>query len=234
MKANKKEFILVGKKVEAENITSLFFSPIGWSGFNFIAGQYVNIVPPGILGHGKSYTISSVPSEKFVCLTIKRKGKVSSALIDLPLNSKIYFDGPYGYFYPEEQYTEVVMLAGGIGVTPFCSVIKDILAKGKKTKVTLFYSNQYVKDAAFFDELNEIAKKNPQIIVAHCLTQEKVKHSLVQNYSRIDEKLLRKHLASFEGKGYYVCGSIGFVNDMWKLLKTEGVVEADIFTESFF
>lgn len=234
MKSNKKEFILVSKKGEAENVTSLFFSPIGWSGFIFTAGQYVTIVPPGIIGHGKSYTISSDPSEKFVCLTIKRKGKVSSALMDLPLNSKIYFDGPYGYFYPEEKYEEVVMLAGGIGVTPFHSVIKDILARKKKTKVTLFYSNQYIKDSVFFEDLNEITKNNPQVTVVHCLTQGSSKHPAVQNYSRIDEKILKKHLVSFVGKGYYVCGSIGFVNDMWKLLKSSGVAETDIFTESFF
>lgn len=234
MKANKKEFILTSKKVEAENVASLFFSPIGWSGFSFTAGQYVNIMPPGIIGHGKSYTISSDPSEKFVCLTIKRKGKVSSAIIDLPLNSKIYFDGAYGYFYPEEKYEEVVMLAGGIGVTPFYSVIKDILAKKKKTKVTLFYSNQYIKDSAFFEDLNEIVKNNPQITVVHCLTQGKEKHSCVQNYSRIDEKMLKKQLVTLSGKGYYVCGSIGFVNDLWKLLKGNGVSETDIFTEAFF
>jgi len=234
MKSNKKEFILVSKKEEAENVTSLFFSPIGWAGYNFTSGQYVNIIPPGVIGHGKSYTISSSPSEKFVRLTIKRKGKVSSALIDLPLNSKIYFDGPYGYFYPEEECLEVVMIAGGIGVTPFRSVISDIIAQKKETKVTLFYSNQNLKDIAFFEELNEISKNNPQIVIEYCLTQEKTKHPLVQNYSRIDEKILKYRLASFSEKSYYVCGSISFVNDMWQLLKTLGASEADIFTESFF
>lgn len=234
MKSNKKEFILVSKKVEAENVTSLFFSPIGWTDFNFVAGQYVNIIPPGVISHGKSYTISSDPSEKFVCLTIKRKGKVSSAIMDLPLNSKIYFDGPYGYFYPEEKYDEIVMLAGGIGVTPFHSVIKDILAKKKKTNVTLFYSNQYIKDAAFFEELNEIAKKNPQITIVHCLTQGSSKHPAVQNYSRTDNKMLKKQLVTLEGKGYYLCGSISFVKDMREVLIGAGVPEADIYTEAFF
>ena len=91
-----------------------------------------------------------------------------------------------------------------------------------------------MKDIAFFEELNEISKNNPQIVIEYCLTQEKMKHLLVQNYSRIDEEILKKRLVSFSEKSYYVCGSISFVNDMWKLLKTLGASEADIFTESFF
>lgn len=234
MKSNKTEFILVSKKEEAESVTSLFFSPIGWSGFSFTSGQYVSITPPGIIGHGKSYTISSEPSEKFVCLTIKRKGRVSSALIDLPLNSKIYFDGPYGYFYPEEKYEEIVMLAGGIGITPFYSVIKDIVAKKKKTRISLFYSNKILKDVVFFEDLNKISKDYPDIKIEYFLTQEKIEHPLIGNYSRIDKAILEKKLELTAGKGYYVCGSIGFVKDMRQLLKTIGVAEADIFTESFF
>jgi len=67
---NNREFILIGKKNEAENITSLLFNPLDNLEYRFIPGQYVNIKPQPIIGRSKSYTISSIPSEKTICITI--------------------------------------------------------------------------------------------------------------------------------------------------------------------
>lgn len=228
-----REFILIEKKVEAENVVSLFLKPSDDLDYNFLAGQYVNIKPLSS-GYGKSYTISSSPDEKLICITIKRKGETSSALIDMKVGEKLFLEGPFGYFYPEKNVEELVLIAGGIGITPFYSVIKNIISLGKKTKVTLFYSNQNIKDITFFDELNNISKNNPQINIVHCLTQEKTKHYFIKEYARIDKNILKKHLVSFENKNYFICGSIDFVNNMWKLVKDEGVHELNIFTESFF
>lgn len=234
MEQNNREFILVDKKNEAENITSLFFKPADSLDYPFISGQYVNIKPLSISGHGKSYTISSSPYEKLISLTIKRMGNVSSALLGLSANDKLLFDGPYGYFYPEEKCDDVVMIAGGIGVTPFYSIIKSRIKSKNKGKVLLFYSNKSLKETTFFEEFNDLAKNNPQFKVVYNLTQEKVKHPLVQEYSRINEKLLKKYLVSFKNKCFCVCGSIQFVNDLWKMLKDAGVKEENILTESFF
>ena len=71
MSKNNREFVLVNKKAEAENITSLFFRPVDGLGYQFMAGQYVNIKLPTISGHSKSYTISSTPNDKLISLTVK-------------------------------------------------------------------------------------------------------------------------------------------------------------------
>ncbi len=233
MKNNNIEFVLIEKKAETENVTSLFLKPVDDLKYNFIAGQYVNI-KPNADSYGKSYTISSAPNEKLICITIKRKGETSSALIDMNVGEKIFLEGPFGYFYPESYEKEIVMIAGGIGITPFYSVIKEIINKNIKTKITLFYSNQNIKDVTFFDDLNSLAKNNLNIKVVHCLTQDKIKHDLIKEYSRIDKNILKKNLVNFENKNYFICGSIEFVNSMWKLVKDEGVHELNIFTESFF
>ena len=126
------------------------------------------------------------------------------------------------------------MIAGGIGVTPFYSIIKDRLNSKNKTKITLFYSNKKLKDVSFFKEFNELVKNYPQFNIVYTLTQDDTKHPTINEYSRIGEKMLKKYVVSFKKKCYYVCGSIQFVNDMWKLLKDHGVIESCIFTESFF
>ena len=233
-KNNTREFILVDKKEVAENVTSLYFKPTDDLEFDYIPGQYVKIKPNLPSGRGKSYTISSIPSEGLVCLTIKRKGEVSSAVIDLKIGDKLNFDGPHGHFYPEEDSKEIVMISGGIGITPFFSIIKSKIESKKFSKITLFYSNKSLKQMTFFDELNKLSKNNLNFKIVYCLTGESEKSPVVQEYSRIDETILKKHILSLENKHYYICGSIGFVEDMRKLLKTIGILEEDIFTETFY
>lgn len=252
MQNKNREFILIEKKAEADEVASLFLKPVDGLDYKFISGQYVNIKPPKNSGHSKSYTISSSPDEKLVRITIKRKGKVSSELIDLNIGGKLFLDGPYGYFYPdlssqsEDLNNDIVMIAGGIGITPFKSIIKDFINKNQKVNVALFYSNKNIKDITFFEKLNEIAKNNSHpsavnaragqtgIKIVHLLTQDDTKNNFIKEYSRIDKNILKKYLKNFENKNYFICGSIDFVNSMWKILKDEGVDELNIFTEAFF
>ena len=234
MQKNNKEFILINKKNEAENITSIFFKPTDGIKYKYIPGQYVNIKPPSITGHNKSYTISSIPSDEFVCITIKRKGEVSSALIDSKVGDKLMFNGPYGYFYPEKAVGDIVIIAGSIGITPFYSFIKDTFYSKNKNNILLFYSNKKINQTPFFDELNKLSKDHPVFKIIHCLTEEKTKHPLVKEYVRINEKMLKKYIVSANNKCYYVCGSVEFVDAIWKTLKKIGVLEEFIFTESFF
>ncbi|MDO8442712.1 MAG: FAD-binding oxidoreductase [bacterium] len=234
MENKNREFVLVSKKDEAENIASLFFKPADGAGFNFIAGQYVSVKVPSIVGRSKCYTISSSPNEKLICLTVKRQGVFSSALIDTAINDKLIFGGPYGKFYPEENCEDIVFIAGGIGVTPFFSVIKEKINSKAKPKLTLLYSNKTISGIAFFDELNDLAKNKGIDKLVYFLTQEKGKHPLVQEYSRMNKESLKKHLVSFGKRNYYLCGSIQFVNAIWKDLKESGVPEENIFTESFY
>ena len=234
LKNNVREFILMDKKEVAENVTSLYFKPTDGLKFVYVPGQYVNIKSNLSSGHAKSYTISSIPSEKFVCITIKKKGEVSSAIIDVKIGDKLNLDGPYGHCFPEENSKEIVMLAGGIGVTPFYSIIKSKLKSQEQLKITIFYSNKTLNQTTFFKELNKLSESNSNFKIIYCLTGGDKKNSAIQEYSRINEKILNKYLVTIDNKCYYVCGSVGFVNDMWKFLKDVGILEESIFTETFY
>lgn len=232
---NKREFVVVQKERETDGVFSLFLKPTDNSKYDYISGQYVGVKPPGIVGHGKCYTISSTPNDELVRLTVKRQGQVSSAITDMTSDEKILLEGPYGNFYPDEKMNEVIMIAGGIGITPFFSVVKSNLEKRSEKKFTLFYSNKTKNDIIFFDDLNELATANPNNLeIIYCLTQEKNADEVISENKRINKEMIKKYVSSLDHKCYYVCGSIGFVNDMWKLLKELGVLEENIFTESFY
>jgi ferredoxin-NADP reductase len=235
MQNNKgREFILINKRIESKDVVSLYFDPEDGNPFSFISGQYVNVKHPNIPNHGKSYTISSSPNENHICLTIKRKGAMSSMMIDSEIGAKVTFSGPYGYFFPEKYDKDIVFLAGGIGITPFFSILKDKLGSIEDKKIYLFYSNKTTGDIVFFDDIDKLSKKTSKLITIYTLTQEKTSKDCGYEFSRIDKKMLNKYLTSIKGKYYYICGSISFVNNMWKLIKSFGVSEGDIFTESFF
>lgn len=234
MQNNKREFILVSKKDEAIDVVSLYFNTVDGVKYEFIAGQFVEIKPPRLTGHGKSYTISSTPDDELIRITIKRKGAVSSAIIDLNIGDQIEFEGPYGVFYPDETMKDIVMLAGGVGITPFISVIKDNIDKQNDIKMTLFYSNKTLGDVTFFDELNELCEKTPNLTVVNCLTQDEKPYKNIDEHQRINKDVINKYLTLIDGKNFYICGSISFVADMWRMLKGIGVDEECIYTESFY
>ena len=234
MQNNKREFVLVDKKPEATDVVSLLFKPTDGLDYDYRPGQYVDIKPPSIFGHGKSYTISSIPSDEFVSLTIKKCGTISSAMLDMQINDKVIFDGPHGNFYPKNQGCNIIMLAGGIGVTPFFSIIKNMIKSGSDTKITLIYSNKTKNDITFFDSLNKLAANNPNLKIVHCLTQEKATVLNINEFNRIDQDMINKYVPYQKNTNYYICGSIKFTGDMWRVLRSMNIKEDDIFTEAFF
>lgn len=234
MQNNKREFVLVDKKPEAANVTSLFFKPTDGPGYDYRPGQYVDIKPSSVYGHGKSYTISSIPSDELVSLTIKKSGTISSAMLDMQINDKVIFDGPHGNFYPENSTDNIVMLAGGIGVTPFFSIINNMIKSGSGTKITLIYSNKTKDDITFFDSLNKLACSSPNLEIVYCLTQEKMTDPNINEFKRIDTDIINRYAPYLKNTNYYICGSIKFTSDMWRTLKSMNIDEDDIFTEAFF
>src|SRR3989344_4493758 len=89
---------------------------------------------------GKAYSISSEPSEDTINITVKAIGEFSNRLTALVEGDKITASLPYGYFYSENTMTVIVMIAGGVGVTPFRSIIIDSLKKNPTRQLYLFNS----------------------------------------------------------------------------------------------
>ncbi len=223
--------LILKSKINETNLTStlVFNRP---QDFVFKAGQYLNVVIPGLMTHGKSYTISSTPSDDYIGLTIKKQGKFSSALLELDLGAVIEVEEPQGYFFDNFSNDEKnVFLAGGIGITPFMSLLRSYNKNGASFKeLELMYSNKFKNEIVFFDELKVMAEKN-KIKLINFLTQEK--DSQFES-GRVTVETIKKQIENISEKSFYLCGSISFVNDMWLALGSLGVAEERIYTEAFF
>lgn len=227
------KYTLELKKIITETVTtsSLVFSSS--EKINFNAGQYLNITIPDLASHSKAYTIASPPQSEEIILTIKKQGSFSSALLNLQLGAEVIAEGPEGYFFENfSQQKPFVFVAGGIGITPFISLIRDQINSGQSlNNLIVICSNKTKADIVFYDELEKLKSENKINQVVNFLTQENMTGF---ESGRINVESIKKQVADYKNQNYYLCGSIGFVNSMWKMIGGLGVSEESIFTEAFF
>jgi len=139
----------------------------------FRAGQYLSLkVQVNGVAITRPYSISSTPSDAlkgFYEITIRKEehGFLTEYIWDNWKNgTKVESSGPEGYFFyePLRDLEQIVGIAGGSGITPFRSIIKQI-AEGKlDAKITLLYGSSEEADIIFYDEFKEIEKNNPSKI----------------------------------------------------------------------
>lgn len=155
---------LVKKRKDIENIKSFIFEPD--ENFNWKAGQYLiaKIEHEGqdLRGKMRFITISSAPFEKHVTITTRIFGKKASSfkktLDSLNLGGFIEAKGPDGDLFIKDLKKTYVFIAGGVGITPFRSILKQLHFEKKQAKITLLYANKS-KQILFKEELEEILKQ---------------------------------------------------------------------------
>lgn len=215
---------------------TLKFLPAKGKIFPFQAGQFIMVyfLNNSLGGIGKPYSISSSPKDKFLTITVKKVGVFSSALHKLKKGEQVKIIGPYGNFYPDESMKNLVFLAGGIGIAPFFSIIKDFYLKNSLKKIFLFYSSRTKKEIVFFRELNKIAGKWSKFKPIYFLTREKTRKKTIGEYHRINVEVLKKYFKNLRDNYYFICGPKEFVSDLHQKLKNNGVNEKFIKTEAFY
>lgn len=199
----------------------------------YTAGQFINVFfPDSGTPEGKAYSISSAPGAKNFSLTVKEIGDFSGRLCSLQVGDLVTGSDPYGFFYPETTDLPLVMIAGGIGITPFYSIINNLKTTNTVRPVTLLHSVKTSDDRIFFEQLKELKKSLPKLEIKYFITQEKIVSTENKLARRLQAEDLRA-LTKIETE-FLICGSISFTRDVWRLLKELGVAEDFIYTEAFF
>lgn len=231
--AKKIKYKVISKKIEAPKVATLEFSCA--SGLPpYSPGQFIDVYFKELgMTQGKSYSISSAPRENTFCITVKAIGEFSNRLYGLKKGDFVLGSLPYGFFFSDLPDTHLVMLAGGIGITPFRATIMEYLVKNPKRKMSLFYSSQTEEDIIFKKEFNFWETAHHNLFVKHFITRED-KISAGKEIGRITAKRVLKEIPNLNNAEFLICGSIAFVRDMRKDLLRQGVPEGAIYTEAFF
>ena len=211
------------------------------AGFDFKPGQAMNVSlldPPetDAKGDRRTFSIVSAPHEdELVIATRMRDTAFKRVLKGMAAGGRVSLRGPSGLFMLDPADPRpAVFLAGGIGVTPFVSMLRDAAQTKLARDLWLFYSNRRPEDAAFFDQLAALPKRHPRVhFVATMAEMEKSSRPWTGERGFLDRAMLERHLKSLAGNVYYIAGPPGLVEAMQKMLTNAGVAEDAIHTDEF-
>ena len=211
------------------------------AGFDFIAGQTMDITlnnPPetDAEGNTRTFSIASAPTDPQLMITTRlRDTAFKRVLRSLPLPTEVKLDGPHGSFTLHKNPAKSgVFLAGGIGITPFFSIIAQAARARLPHQLHLFYSNHRPEDTAFLTALPELAGQNPNFHFIPTMTDmERSKMAWRGERGPINRDMLARHLPSLEGPIYYIAGPPAMVTAIRQMLAAAGADEDDIRTEEF-
>ena len=199
-----------------------------------IPGQFINVFfPESDTPEGKAYSISSASNGTDFSITVRGIGTFSNRLCALRVGDTLRASLPYGFFYPEREESDLVLIASGIGVTPFRSIIEHSINSHSQRKIALFHTVRTGEDMFFHDEFFFFRKENPRFLTAYFVTQEKdAPKDVIQRRMNADDIITRT--TDLHEPEFLICGSISFTGDMWKALKQNGVPQDTMYTEAFF
>ena len=227
------------KETLAEGTMGFYFAKP--AGFQFKPGQYLDITlvdPPETDAEGniRSLSIASAPEdERLLVATRMRDSAFKRVLRMAPPDFEVNIEGPMGSFTLHNNPAKpAVFLAGGIGITPFSSIVRHAAHAKLPHKLHLFYSNRRPEDAAFMPILKELEKENSNFKFIPSMTEmNKSAHRWSGETGFIDRDMLVRHLPDLEGPIYYIAGPPAMVAAMRQMLNAAGVDEDDLRTEEF-
>jgi ferredoxin-NADP reductase len=225
-------------EVAEGTITFHFEKP---TGFDFKPGQSADLTLPNPLetdaeGNVRTFSIASAPFEdQLMFATRMRDTAFKRSLKKMPLGTVVKMDSAMGSFTLHKNSAKpAVFLAGGIGVTPFSSIVRQADHDRAPHKLYLFYSNRRPEDAPFVEVLQNLEKTNPQFrFIATMTEMRRSKKTWNGETGRIDQEMLSKYLNELRGPIYYVAGPPALVSGMRKMLVASGVDEDDIRSDEF-
>jgi ferredoxin-NADP reductase/nitrite reductase/ring-hydroxylating ferredoxin subunit len=234
--------LLEKDKIEGTDVTSFKFSKQNVQGggedkitpLNYTAGQFAFFDIGGVYNDPKGpirhFTISSSPTENFIMFSTRiRESPYKKRLSTLEEGSRVKVRGPEGQFILHEDYSKpAVFLSGGIGVTPFRSMIKYATDKQLPLKIVMFDSNRNRENILFNKEFDEWTKINKNLKIIYTISEDEQQQpsSSTANdwkgeYGRIDKAMILKYLDTnmLDNSIFYICGPPSMLKAMESLLQ---------------
>jgi len=221
-------------KPVARKTWELVIEPERGDAADFEAGQFVWLN----LGHSPftlvehPFSVSSAPAERpRLGFLIKEAGDFTDRIGSTPVGTRAHIDGPHGHLVlPREPDAGIVFLAGGVGLAPVISMLRQLRAEQDSRSLRLVYANRIAEQIAYGDELEDMSREL-DLEVIHVLSEPPPDWQGRQGI--IDEPLLRElRGAGGHDKSFYVvCGPAPMIDSVADSLRRVGVPPSRIVSE---
>jgi len=231
--------MLVSRHEVAERTTAFRFEkPSNWA---FKAGQFLDmtLLDPSETdaeGNTRTFSIASGPHEPTLMVATRMRDTAFKRVLNtMPLGSAVKIEGPSGDLTLHNNVKRTaVLLAGGIGITPFRSIVFRAAKEKLAHRIFLFYSNRRPEDAPFLDEVGALEKENPNYKLVASMTEMAKSHRAWNGETGlIDKEMLSRYLEDAGSPIYYIAGPPEMVTGLHAMLNDAGVDDDDIRAEEF-
>lgn len=204
----------------------------------FQAGQYINLfVEVNGIRTSRPYSISSAPNQVgYYDLTVRglQEGFVSDHLLgDVSVGDVLSSTAPTGNFYynPLFHGDNLVYIAGGSGITPFMSMIREVTDRGLERNIHLIYGSRIESDIVFKQELEERMKTHKRLTVTHVISEPGAGYTGAKGF--ITSDVIRNAINDFSDKMFYVCGPEAMYSFVLKELEAMSIPKRKVRVEVF-
>jgi len=210
-------------------------------GFSHEPGQYADFALPLRASDGRgsrrAFSIASSPTEREVLIAARFPDRPSHYKTHLaamkPGDSIIATEVSGEFVLPRNKRDKLAFIAGGVGITPFRSMIKYLADRGEPRDTALLYSARHEGDLAFRDVFWEAGKK-VGLKATYTLTgRDKVPESWSGERGRIDAAMIRRTIPDYRQRSYFVSGSPDFVEHVRRELHSIGVPRTKVRADPF-
>lgn len=164
---------------------------------------------------------------------MKIQGKFTRALSKLKPGGEVIVDGPFGIFMVKDRVKDLVFMAGGVGLAPFISMIRDKLseAASQRQKIVLFYGVRTEADIIYRQELDSI--KESWFAKVYVLSNHGSDFAAGEA-GQINQKIIEKYVPNTANSLFYICGPELMKRSLKKILAKLSVSRQKIMIEDFF
>ena len=230
---------LLAKEKASEGVYNFVFLPD--KKVQFQPGQYLEWT----LGHKRTdsrgnrryFTIASSPTENEVILGVRFYDKPSSfksKMLALNPGDTIMASQLAGDFtLPKDPNKKLVFIAGGIGITPFRSMLKYLIDKNEKRAVTTIYSSNSMDEIAYYDILEQAAEKIGAETIFTLTNQTKIDPRWQGYRGYVSAKMITEQIPDYKDRYFYISGPHTMVSACENVLSGLGVSKFQIKTDFF-
>jgi predicted ferric reductase len=212
-------------------------SPPKNKSFSYFPGQFafLSFVSRELSAEEHPFTISSTPTRpEALSFTIRSCGDWTQKINELKIGDSAFVDGPYGKFSfldDNDQQTDIIMIAGGIGITPILSMLRYMVDTNETRKITLIWSNRTRQHIICEHELNTIQNRLPNFRIFYIFSRETMAGN---NGRRLDRVQLQTFLKDSDRQAaVFLCGPLPFIKNIRNCLVTIGFAKKRIHWENF-